>query len=43
MEAATISKSENEYLKKVEKTKDKLAESIKRGLDSAAKGKIRER
>lgn len=44
METVTIPKDEYEYLKRLELiAKDELALSIKRGLDDAAKGRLRER
>ncbi len=44
METITISKEEYEYLKRLEKVaQDELSLSIKRGLDDAVHGKVRER
>jgi len=44
METVTISKEEYEYLKRLETiAQDELLISIKRGLEDAAKGKLRER
>jgi len=43
-ETVVISKDEYDYLKRLEKAaQDELLLSVKRGLDDAAKGKIRER
>ncbi|MEK6943414.1 MAG: hypothetical protein AABX00_05105 [Nanoarchaeota archaeon] len=44
METITIPKDEYEYLKRLELIlKDELAISIKRGLEDAAQGSLRER
>ena len=44
METVTIPKEEYEYLKRLEQVaQDELLLSIKRGLDDAAKGRLRER
>lgn len=44
METVTIPKEEYEYLKRLEAiAQDELLLSIKRGLDDAAKGRLRER
>lgn len=44
MKTVTIPKDEYEYLKRLELiAKDELAMSIKRGLEDAAQGKLRER
>tara|TARA_Y100000310_G_scaffold336067_1_gene419653 strand:+ start:932 stop:1066 length:135 start_codon:yes stop_codon:yes gene_type:complete len=44
METVTIPKEEYEYLKRLEQVaQDELHLSIKRGLEDAAKGKLRER
>jgi len=43
-ETVTISKEEYEFLKRLELiAKDELALSIKRGLEDAAQGRVRER
>ena len=44
METVTIPKEEYEYLKRLESiAQDELLISIKRGLEDAAQGKLRER
>ncbi len=44
METVTISKEEYDYLKRIEEAaQEELLLSIKRGLQDAAQGKIRER
>jgi len=44
METVTISKEEYDYLKRIEEAaQEELLLSIKRGLNDAAQGKIRER
>ena len=44
METVTISKEEYDYLKRLETiTQDELLLSIKRGLEDATKGRVRER
>lgn len=44
METVTISKEEYDYLKRLEEAaQEELLLSIKRGLNDAAQGKIRER
>ena len=44
METVTITKNEYEYLKRLEAiAQDELLLSIKRGLEDAAKGRLRER
>ncbi|MEK6899866.1 MAG: hypothetical protein AABX05_01955 [Nanoarchaeota archaeon] len=44
METVTISKEEYDYLKRLEEaSQEELLLSIKRGLNDAAQGKIRER
>ena len=44
METVTISKDEYDYLKRVEQiAQDELRLSVRRGLEDAAEGKVRER